>query len=82
MHFKIINTETIYRRLLAEPDAAAREAIFHDELVAPFQGMVNSFGGGDGLAMYGMWGMSPEQFAGEKRAWMEQTINGLAAANA
>lgn len=82
MQFKIINTETIYRRLLAEPDAAAREAIFHDELVAPFRGMVNVFGGGDGLAMFRMWGMSPEHFAGEKRAWMEETVNRLAAADA
>lgn len=81
MKFRIVDTETIYRRLLAEPDAAAREAIFREELIAPFQGMVSVFGG-DGLAMYRMWGMSPEQFAGDKRAWMEQTVSDLVAANA
>jgi uncharacterized protein YjaZ len=81
MKFRIVDTKAIYRRLMDEPDPAAREAIFREELIAPFQGMVNVFGG-DGLAMFRMWHMSPEQFAGEKRGWMERTVNDLAAANA
>jgi uncharacterized protein YjaZ len=62
MDFQIIDTEAIYRRLLAAPDAAARETIFRDELVAPFEGMARFFGG-EGLAMFRQWGMDPAHFA-------------------
>ncbi|MBI5668214.1 MAG: hypothetical protein HZC41_09425 [Chloroflexi bacterium] len=82
MQFQIVDTESIYRRLLDEPDAAAREAIFTSELVEPFRGLVSVFGGGDGLALFRMWGLSPDHFAGEKRDWMAATVNALAAADA
>jgi uncharacterized protein YjaZ len=65
MDFHILDTESIYRRLLAAPNAAEREAIFRAELVEPFQGLVNRMGGGDGLASFAQWGMKPEQFTGE-----------------
>lgn len=81
MKFQMVDTESIYRRLLNEPDAARREAIFTKELVEPFQGLANIFGG-DGLTAFRMWGMSPQQFAGEDRTWMETTVNRLAAAGA
>ncbi len=68
MKFNIIDTEAVYRRLLAAESAAAREAIFRDELVAPFAGLVQVFGGGDAFAMFKQWGMSPEQFADDGRA--------------
>ncbi len=81
MHFQIVDTEGAYRRLLAAPDAAAREAIFKTELVEPFSGMVQFFGG-DGLAAFAQWGMSPDQFAGDQAARMRATIEALAAHNA
>lgn len=48
MKLNVIDTHDIYRRLLAEPGAAAREEIFRAELVAPFAGLVRVFGGADG----------------------------------
>jgi uncharacterized protein YjaZ len=74
----MIDTQPIYRRLLAAPDAAAREAIFRSELVEPFAGVVQVFGGGDGLATFAQWGMRPEQFAGEGGAHMAQALDVLA----
>jgi uncharacterized protein YjaZ len=80
MKFNIINTEAIYRRLLDEPDAAVREATFREELIAPFEGLIQVFGGGDGLAMFRQWGMSPEQF--ENREHMRAILDALANADA
>lgn len=82
MKFDVMDTEGIYRRLLAEQDAAAREAIFRDELVAPFAGLVQIFGGGDGVAMFRQWGMSPEQFGDGNRERMSDILDSLATANA
>ncbi len=82
MHFQIVDTEAAYRRLLEAPDAAAREAIFRAELVAPFEGLVRAFGGGDGLEAFARWGMSPEQFAGEQRGRMAAAVDALAAHDA
>jgi uncharacterized protein YjaZ len=84
MKFEIVDTEAIYRRLLDAPDAAAREDIFKRELIEPFRGLVDVFGGagGDGLAQYAMWGMSPEQFAPDKRAQMTARLDALAKADA
>ncbi len=79
MHFHILDTESTYRRLLAAPDAAAREAIFRAELIEPFQGLVNIMGGGDGLAAFAQWGMSPEQFAD---ASLAPSLDALASADA
>ncbi len=82
MKFNVINTEAAYRRLLNEPDAEKREAIFREELIAPFQGLVNRFGGGDGMAAFKQWMMSPDMFAGENHAWMTQMVDAMAEADA
>src|SRR5262245_25586051 len=71
MKFNILDTESIYRRLLNEPDAAQREAIFRQELIAPFAGLIQVFGGGDELAMFGQWGMRLDLFDGERREKMQ-----------
>ena len=81
MDFHIVDTEAAYRRLLVAPDAAAREAIFRQELVEPFMGLVQFFGG-DGLAAFAQWNMTPEQFAEDKRDEMAALIEALAAAGA
>lgn len=84
MRFNILHTEPIYRRLLAEPDPSARQAIFCDELVAPFAGLIRMFGGSpaNGLAAFAQWGMSPDHFGGERRAEFAQIVEGLAAGDA
>ena len=81
MQFQIVDTEGAYRRLLAAPDAAAREAIFKTALIEPFSGLVRFFGG-DGLATFAQWGMSPEQFAGGQADKMGKVIEALAAHDA
>ena len=81
MQFQIVDTEHAYRRLLAAPDAAARERIFSEELIAPFSGLVQFFGG-DGMATFAAWGMSPEQFAGDRREQMAEIVETLAAHDA
>jgi len=81
MQFEIVDTEHAYRRLLAAPDAAARERIFSEALIAPFSGLVQFFGG-DGLAAFAAWGMSPDQFADDKREQMAGIIDTLAAHDA
>ena len=82
MHYTILDTEAIYRRLLAAPDAGSREQIFRAELVEPFGGLVQAFGGGDGLAMFGQWGMAPEQFGPGGHAAMAELLDALAAHDA
>ena len=85
MDFQVIDTEGIYRRLLAAPDAAAREAIFRAELVEPFEGLARFFGG-EGAAMFRQWGMDPEHFAPDGSyggaAAMAARLDALAAADA
>ena len=56
MNFNIIDTEAIYRRLLAAESAAERETIFRDELAAPFDGLARVFGSEDTLATFRQWG--------------------------
>jgi uncharacterized protein YjaZ len=80
MHFNIIDAEAIYRRLLAAPDAATREAIFRDELVAPFSGLSQWFG--DPMTSFAQWGMSPEQFGDANRAHMQHVVDTMAAHDA
>jgi uncharacterized protein YjaZ len=82
MQFTIIDTLSIYRRLLAEPDAAARETIFRQELAEPFAGLVKFFGGGDVVATFRQWGMSPDPFSGERKTETERKIDLLEGANA
>lgn len=62
MNFNIIDTEAIYRRLLAAPDASAREAIFNVELIPPFAGLAQFFGM-DGMNAFKTWRMPPDLFA-------------------
>jgi uncharacterized protein YjaZ len=81
MNFNIIDTQAIYTRLLDTPDAATREAIFRDELIAPFAGLANVYGGSDPVQMFAQWGISADQFSDERRAQTRAVIDGLAAAN-
>lgn len=82
MKFNIVNSQAIYHLLVNTPAAAERERIFRQELVEPFSGLVKVFGGSDGLSMFGMWGMSPEQLAGEQHEWAAGLIEALAQADA
>lgn len=81
MRFTVVETEAAYNRLLKAADAAEREAVFREELVAPFAGLVQVFGG-DALGAFGSWGMSPEHFAPERRAPMVAILEALETANA
>ena len=81
MDFHVIDTESTYRRLLDAPDATVREAIYRQELIEPFIGLVQYFGG-DGLAVFAQWGVNPEQFAKNNRQHMKATIDALAVADA
>lgn len=82
MKFSIVDTESAYRRMLAAPDAAAREAIFREELAAPFAGLARFFGMDDPVAALRQWRMSPEQFADDNRARMARALDTLAEADA
>jgi uncharacterized protein YjaZ len=83
MELTVIDTEAIYRRLLGTPDAARREAIYREELLAPFGGLFRVFGGGDPLAMAGNWTLyTPEQFADSARPTIAALVDRLAAADA
>lgn len=78
-----IDVEGIYRQLLATSDAGERESLYRQELLAPFEGMMRIFGGGDPLALAKMWTLyAPEDFAGETRSTVEELVNHMAAANA
>jgi uncharacterized protein YjaZ len=81
MQFHIVDTEAAYRRLLDTQDAAQRQAIFRQELVEPFAGLVQ-FLGGDGLAAFASWGMSADQFAHDRREPMAAIIAALVAGDA
>ncbi|MCC6615612.1 MAG: hypothetical protein IT320_19220 [Anaerolineae bacterium] len=81
MHFDILDVERIYRRLLAAPDDASREAIFDAELVAPFDGLARIMGG-SGRASFAQWGMTPALFGGEMAARVMAYVDALAAADA
>ena len=82
MNFTIVDSQSAYRKMLAAPDAAAREAVFCEELVKPFAGLVQCMGGSDPLAMFRQWNMSPEQFAGEQGQQMTHNLDALVAAEA
>lgn len=81
MQFNIIDTQAVYNRLLNTPDADAREAIFRHELIAPFAGIANTFGGGDPVPMFAQWGLSVDQFDADQRAQTQAVIDGLSGAN-
>ena len=81
MKFEIVDTQAAYVRLLSEPDSATREAIFREQLVESFSGLVRVFGGGDALAMFANWGLSLDLFSDGQRAQTQAVVDGLAAAN-
>ncbi|MEZ4670264.1 MAG: DUF2268 domain-containing putative Zn-dependent protease [Anaerolineae bacterium] len=82
MKFNIVDTESIYRRLLAEPNDNARETIFRDELVEPFKGLAQTFGLPDGMTAFKQWNMSPDQFSDGNHPRMVSIVEALAQANA
>jgi uncharacterized protein YjaZ len=83
MQLHIINVESIYRRLLSTTDAEERESLYRQELLAPFEGMMRFFGGGDPLALAKMWTLyTPEDFAGEMRPTIEELVDRMAAGDA
>src|ERR687888_1938526 len=79
MNFTVIDVESIYRRLLSTHDAETRATIFREQLIQPFEGLVQIFGGGDGLKAFKQWGMMPEQYGGASAATMQETVDRLAA---
>jgi uncharacterized protein YjaZ len=82
MRFNMIDTQAIYRRLLATTNAAQREEIFRNEVVAPLEGLSKVFGGGDAIALFRQWGMSADQVASDRREWFVTTLDQLAANDA
>ncbi|MDQ2717484.1 MAG: DUF2268 domain-containing protein [Chloroflexota bacterium] len=83
MKLRIIDVESIYRRLLATADAEEREATYRQELLAPFEGMMRIFGGGDPLALAKMWTLyAPEDFANETRSTLKGLVDRMAADDA
>lgn len=83
MHLKVIDTQTIYRQLLAIDGAAEREALYRTTLLAPFEGMFRAMGGGDPMAQAKGWTMyGPDDFATEARARIEEMLDRLTAHHA
>lgn len=78
MKLQIIDVESIYRRLLNSTSAQEREAMYRQELLAPFEGMMRIYGGGDPLAWAKMWTLyTPEDFVGEQRPLIEEMVRRL-----
>jgi uncharacterized protein YjaZ len=78
MRLHIIDVESIYRRLLNSASAQEREAIYRQELLAPFEGMMRIYGGGEPLAWAKMWTLyTPEDFDGEQRPIIEEMVRHL-----
>lgn len=83
MNLVTLDTEALYRRLLAEQDPAAREALYREELLAPFAGMFSVFGGGDPVALAKGWTLyTPDDFADGARPAITALVDRLAAADA
>jgi uncharacterized protein YjaZ len=79
MKLQIIDVESIYRCLLNSASAQEREAMYRQELLAPFEGMMRIYGGGDDpLAWAKMWTLyTPEDFDGEQRPLIEEMVRRL-----
>lgn len=78
MKLHIIDVESIYRRLLNSASAQEHEAMYRQELLAPFEGMTRIMGGGDPLAQAKMWTLyTPEDFEGEQRPIVEEMVRQL-----
>lgn len=80
MKLNIIDAESIYRRLLVTSSVEERESIYRKELLAPFEGMMRIFGGGDPLALARIWTLyAPDDFVGEARPVVEALVERMAA---
>jgi uncharacterized protein YjaZ len=79
MKLHIIDAESIYQRLLNIASMQEREEIYRQELLAPFEGMIRIYGGGDDpLAWAKMWTLyTPEDFDGEQRPLVEDMVRRL-----
>ncbi len=78
MKLQIMDVESIYRRLLNSANKQEREAIYRQELLAPFEGMMRIMGGGDPLAQAKMWTLyTPEDFDGEQRPIIAEMVRRL-----
>jgi uncharacterized protein YjaZ len=78
MKLQITDAESIYRRLLNNASTQEREAMYRQELLAPFEGMMRMYGGGDPLAWAKMWTLyTPEDFDGEQRPLIEGMVRRL-----
>ncbi len=78
MKLQIMDVESIYRRLLNSASKQEREAIYRQELLAPFEGMMRIMGGGDPLAQAKMWTLyTPEDFDGEQRPIIAEMVRRL-----
>jgi len=83
MNIHIIDAQATYRRLLSEADAAQREAIYRECIIAPFEGLMQVFGGGnDSLTQFANWAMPLDLFSDERRAATGALIDQLAAHDA
>ncbi len=83
MNFNIVDTQQLYSRLLAEPDAALREKIMREEMLAPFSGVFQVFSGADPLQQLTQWHMiGPGDFANEHRDSVRNLLDQLAGVDA
>ena len=83
MEIKIIDTASLYRRLLASTDLPQSEHLYRQELLEPFEGMFRIFGGGDALQLAKMWGLyTPEDFGTPARAKIESLLAELTTSDA
>ncbi|KAA3644592.1 MAG: hypothetical protein DWQ07_14335 [Chloroflexi bacterium] len=81
MKFNVLDTYSTYQKLLGADNAEARQSIFDEELVKPFEGLIQVMGGGDPQT-FKQWGMWPEQFDSENGPTMAARIKKLAEHNA
>jgi uncharacterized protein YjaZ len=82
MNMEMLDTDTIYRQMLDTADAAEREALYRDALLAPFAGMFRAMGGGDALAMARGWALyGPDDCAGGAREHIIAMLDHLSAAD-
>jgi uncharacterized protein YjaZ len=78
MKLHIVDVESLYWRLLSSTNAQEREAMYRQELLAPFEGMMRMMGGGDPLALAKMWTLyTPEDFVSEQRPIIEEMVRRL-----
>lgn len=81
MQFSIIKTLATYKKLLDTNDTDTQEMVFKRDLIQPFQGLADLFGG-DGLAVFASWGMSLALFNEPKRPQTSALIDALEKADA